>query len=154
MEDFKIIFYILVAIAWMVYKNYNKVKENRPQSHPAKPVESLSDNSFEELVKRAKAEIQTAVTGQPAAKVSTIQKTKQVPLKKRTNVINALPETSPEFLKTETTSTSEFFKGERENELVSLKSKTDEITTWHFDPGKINLREAFIYSVILQRPSY
>src|SRR5688572_11879783 len=45
MDDFKIVFYIIVAIAWVVYSNYKKISEEAKKRNPAKrPPEVIQEN--------------------------------------------------------------------------------------------------------------
>ena len=43
MEDLKIVFYIVVAIIWMIYNNYKKVAEQSKKRNPSQPFEDLPD---------------------------------------------------------------------------------------------------------------
>ncbi|MFM7901633.1 MAG: hypothetical protein ACKPAD_06565 [Bacteroidota bacterium] len=40
MEDFKIVLYVLAAFAWMIYKNYEKIKKDTASRDLSKPVDS------------------------------------------------------------------------------------------------------------------
>jgi len=45
MDDFKIVFYIIVAIAWVVYSNYKKITEEAKKRNPGKrPPEVIQEN--------------------------------------------------------------------------------------------------------------
>jgi hypothetical protein len=37
MDDFKVVFYIVVAIVWVIYNNYKKISETAKKRDPSKP---------------------------------------------------------------------------------------------------------------------
>ena len=39
MEDFKIVLYVLAAFAWMIFKNYEKIKKDTASRDLSKPAE-------------------------------------------------------------------------------------------------------------------
>lgn len=51
MEDFKIILYVLAAFAWMIFKNYEKIKKDSASRDLSKPTEAQKpDSSFSPTV--------------------------------------------------------------------------------------------------------
>src|ERR1051325_1687751 len=64
MDDFKIIFYIAIGIAWVIYKNFQKVQQNRPKTVTPQDVKTRTtdiENSHETItlqkIKQKKQEI-------------------------------------------------------------------------------------------------
>src|SRR5688572_28040602 len=45
MDDLKVVFYIVVGIAWMIYNNYKKVSAESKKRDPSKPIqETIPEN--------------------------------------------------------------------------------------------------------------
>lgn len=45
MDDLKVVFYVVVAIIWMIYNNYKKVSEEAKKRDPSKPIqETITEN--------------------------------------------------------------------------------------------------------------
>lgn len=159
MDDFKIIFYILVAIAWVVYKNYQKIKANRPQAKTSPPPAGPYNARSEDSVKQWKKEVKPALSSKPKIeRVPTRREIKKPAAKKVKIEAGIGSEAAPDFSTVETASTAAFFKSILSEEMNAIKSpqekteKETESREWNFNPEKINLKEAVIYSTILNRP--
>jgi len=156
MEDFKLLFYLAVAIAWMIYKNYQKVGKNRPKIVAAPKTEPVivnkqkaPDKISPEKISRQK---QTATAKTPARTVydefkkALIKKT--VPAegpKKKTPVV------AP-FLTVEGEQAVKFADKKSRAEPDPLKKEIFEED--FFELKKFDIRTAIIYSEILRRPQF
>ncbi|MFI5220417.1 MAG: hypothetical protein ACHQNT_13110 [Bacteroidia bacterium] len=156
MEDFKIVFYILVGIAYLVYQNYQKVKTNRPRQGNEQPVENTLSKKFEELVNKTKEELR-----RPEVTAIPVKNKPGKPVSRNTTVqLEASASKSLETLVDENASTASYFHKELNQTTIpnpfetEYQSEKTEPSEWKILHGEFNLRQAFIYSVIMQRPSY
>ncbi|MEO5570518.1 MAG: hypothetical protein ABIT08_13645 [Bacteroidia bacterium] len=157
MEDFKLLFYLAVAIAWMVYKNYQKVGKNRPKTVTAPKTEpdiidqhKAPDKISPEKISRQKqtvaAKIPAAKTGYGEFKKVLIKKT--VPAewpKKKTHVV------AP-FLTVEEKQAVKVAYKKTPVEPDPVKKEIFEED--FFELKKFDIRTAIIYSEILRRPQF
>ena len=148
MEDFKIIFYIAVAIAWAVYKNYQKVQKNRPVTHlppptpeiiipKNNPVEMITkkpqkkNNSYSKKQEECKNDFKSAKVEQKQKTILTSEKNLEALYTLKSEAIHKEAEEEKQI---KNNAISEF----EESELFNLK--------------KMDIRTAIIYSEILRRP--
>jgi|SRR6185436_6735625 len=151
MDDFKIIFYIAVAIAWAIYNNYKKVQKNRPKTTmppQAKPVSVVKEIKTGDYDSEIPARPNPIFKKQELKKdIRIFQKSQQAKpvlkdeIKKKT--------TAPvPFLKTDA-----FHPAASEKEIIIATAPVKEIIEDDlFEFKKIDIRTAIIYSEILKRP--
>ena len=144
MEDFKVIFYIAIGIAWFVYKNYQKVQQNRPKTilPPVSPPISTATDRKINVTEKLKPVILTK-------KVDLKKDFKTYPKNKQTrDEIKKKTYSGDLFLKTEADHPVSAEKKVAETNAVAKDFAEEDL----FDLKKFDIRTAIIYSEILKRP--
>jgi hypothetical protein len=149
MEDFRLIFYLGIAIAWFVYKNYQKVQQNRPKKVDTRTT-TREKEPLEMAIEKVKQQKKSIAAKLPEFKkdFKTFKKTGESKpvlkdeLKKKTTA------TSP-FLNVDTThhGIQTFSDSKKDSEIIKEVPEED-----LFDLKKFDIRTAIIYSEILKRP--
>lgn len=153
MEDFKILFYVAVAIAWFVYKNYQKVQQNRPKTNvapKAQPVSTATEKkpgefATEKIPERKQIIIEKQTDFKKDFQAYT--KSRQAKPVLKDEIKKKTPAPVP-FLNVDTVHPS--ITGKKITEApASIKDFAEEDL---FDLKKFDIRTAIIYSEILKRP--
>jgi hypothetical protein len=74
MEDLKIVFYIVVAIAWVVYNNYRKITEASKKRDPSKPPPEVIKENWPPLQERKPKPHHTETVSKPVEKQKPVLK--------------------------------------------------------------------------------
>jgi len=155
MEDFKLIFYIAIAIAWAVYKNYQKVQQNRPKrvQPPVTGTEPLSDKKTlsDLIIEKARQEKKDVI--RKAEFKKEIKAAERVKVSKpgfKDEIKRKTPVISP-FLNTEIEQTVYSITDEKKQNVIETEFKKNSEEDL-FDLKKFDIRTAIIYSEILKRP--
>ena len=154
MEDFKLLFYIAIAIAWFVYKNYQKVQQNRPRK-----VEAREDYTATPAMEKEPLEVSVEKLKQQKKVIAA----KQTEFKRDFRTFKKAVESKPVFkdrLKKKTAAVSPFLTvdtthpemqtipgSKKDFEMIKETPEED-----LFDLKKFDIRTAIIYSEILKRP--
>ena len=155
MEDFKILFYVAVAIAWFVYKNYQKVQQNRPKTNvppKAQPVSTVTKKRPGEFViEKTLQQKQIIIEKQTDFKkdFQAYTKSRQAKPVLKDEIKKKTPAPVP-FLNVDTVHPSITEKKIVET-FAPLKDFAEEDL---FDLKKFDIRTAIIYSEILRRPQF
>lgn len=151
MDDLKVIFYVVVAIAWMIYNNYKKVSEESRKRDPKKPIsESPEENRIPQpkQVQRSKKQPVEAVRPrsavvrtEPRPKLirERMSKEKMVSQKESTTILKGFSEggrVKP--------SSIVHFKEESEFEEIHRD--------WSEEIRNADFKRAFVLKEVLQRP--
>ncbi|MEP7170386.1 MAG: hypothetical protein ABI855_13530 [Bacteroidota bacterium] len=145
MEDFKIVFYIAVAIAWFVYKNYQKVQQNRPKTilpPEVKPISIVTERQTKENISERIRQVNLAKKSDLRKDFKSGSKNKQVK-----NEIKRQSASTDSFQKPEVIAATANEKKDSETTETKYFSEED-----LFDLKKFDIRTAIIYSEILKRP--
>ncbi|HKR04530.1 MAG TPA: hypothetical protein VJY62_07825 [Bacteroidia bacterium] len=153
MEDFKILFYVAVAIAWFVYKNYQKVQQNRPGTNvppKAQPVSTVTEKKTGEFAtEKAPRQKQIIIEKQTGFKkeFQANKKSQEAKPVLKDEIIKKTPRAVP-FLNVDA-----FHPAAPEKKIVETNMVTKEFAEEDlFDLKKFDIRTAIIYSEILKRP--
>jgi hypothetical protein len=153
MEDFKILFYVAVAIAWFVYKNYQKVQQNRPKTNlppKAQPVSVVTEKKTSEFTTEKTPERKQIIIEKQTDFKKDFQayaKSRQAKPVLKDEIKKKTPAPVP-FLNVDTVHPS--ITGKKITEATaSIKDFAEEDL---FDLKKFDIRTAIIYSEILKRP--
>jgi hypothetical protein len=153
LEDFKIIFYIAVAIAWVVYKNYQKVQKNRPATIlPPKSTPEIilpKSNPDQMLTKKAKQKSNSAFEKQ--RKIKNEFKSGKIEQKKTPIFISDNNQERAAIIspiESQMIQKDKEVKNQIKNNTMDREFAEDE----SFNLKKFDMRTAIIYSEILKRP--
>lgn len=158
MENIKVIFYIAVAIGWLVLKNYKKVKQNKPVIKEVQEKPTSKESVLEKIPH----------TGWGEAKNQTVSKEKNQIKKpfeeyKKTKEVKSVASAVTGSRKT--TSNLPFLTVDMPPSVSHDKStvlKADEVEEKNkkiiedddFVIKNFDIRSAIIYSTILKRPEF
>jgi hypothetical protein len=153
MEDFKIVFYIAIAIAWAVYKNYQKVQKSRPVTNlppQSRPEIVLPKKTSVEMINK-KVEQKNNSAFEKQEKVKNEFKHGNVEQKKKTILFSdknqkTMSTISP--IESEMKQIDKDMKSQMKNNTMDREFAEDE----SFNLKKFDVRTAIIYSEILKQP--
>ena len=155
MDDLKVVFYVVVAIVWMIYNNYKKVSEEAKKRDPSKPFqETIPENWPKESELPKPPVFQKSSENKPVTKPVRVpansrraETLKREPIRKERLSGNNKIQT--------TLATSREGGNLQPSKLVHFEDavqETEPLNKIVADIRNADFRQAFILSEVLQRP--
>jgi hypothetical protein len=148
MEDLKFIFYLVVALGWLVLRNYRKVQANRPGQAPVPETPAVDMDEVTEPDRPAT--VQDAWRQAKSARAAEPKR----PVRKRQVPAPYAPDAPNEEARLVTAYFSQQREEEKSRERVAGTDAPETAAAAFLDPGNFDLRKAVIYAEVLKRPDF